>query len=130
MAMWAANSSPRFFALVVVITPLVSCLQWIKKLKQPEQMPDPPMLTQAQAQAYFPPFPKSAQGRGGIRVSSLPQTVEQMVSMVRHFDPKSGVRQPKQFGRLDGFKPITVPIVFHRECLQWQSSCCLALVPV
>lgn len=72
-------------------------------------------------QNFLPPFPKLASGRGSVKVSSPPQTLDQMLAMVRHFNPNSGVKQPKVFGRLDGFKPMTIPIVFHREC-GWLSA--------
>jgi hypothetical protein len=82
-------------------------------------------------QNYLPPFPKIASGRGTVRVSSAPQTLDQMLAMVQHFKPNSGVKQPKVFGRLNGFKPMTIPIVFHCEygCLDvsivWR-ACSLA----
>eukprot|EP00878_Enallax_costatus_P000786 GHUV01000907.1.p1 GENE.GHUV01000907.1~~GHUV01000907.1.p1 ORF type:complete len:468 (+),score=127.11 GHUV01000907.1:150-1406(+) len=84
----------------------------IRKAK-PAQMPSAPQLTPTQMQAYLPPFPKVASGSGTIKVSSPPQTLDQMLAMVQQFNPKSGMKQQKQFGRLNGFKPIRVPIVFH-----------------
>jgi hypothetical protein len=62
---------------------------------------------------YLPPFPKLASGSGTVKVSSAPQTLDQMLAMVRHFNPNSGVKQPKVFGSLNGFKPMSIPIVFH-----------------
>lgn len=83
------------------------------KAAKPAQMPPAPPLRPDQMQNFLPPFPKLASGRGSVKVSSPPQTLDQMLAMVRHFNPNSGVKQPKVFGRLDGFKPMTIPIVFH-----------------
>lgn len=87
---------------------------------QPAALPPAPALSQAQLAAYQPPFPKVATGNGSIAVSSPPQTLDDMLSKIAHFNPKSGVTEPKQLGRLDGFKPLTIPIVFQRA---WPAPC-------
>lgn len=89
-------------------------------LAKPAAMPPAPQLTPQQAANYMPPFPKSASGTGTIKTSSLPQTVDDMLAMIKRFNPKSGVQQNKVFGRLDGFKPMKVPIVFHCKCQKLQ----------
>jgi hypothetical protein len=63
------------------------------------------------------PYPKLARGNGTLKVTSTPQTVDQMLKAIQHFNPKSGVKAAPRFGRLQGFKPMRIPIVFHCECL-------------
>eukprot|EP00877_Chromochloris_zofingiensis_P001148 jgi/Chrzof1/11033/Cz05g21050.t1 len=69
-------------------------------------------------EAYNPPEP--AMGQGSINVSSPPQTLAQMLQSIQHFNPKSGIKQPKTYRRLNEFKPVEIPIVFHCECGEHQ----------
>ena len=61
------------------------------------------------------PFPKLARGNGTIKVASPPQTLSQMLASIQHFNPKSGVKAPPAWGRLQGFRPMRIPVVFHCE---------------
>jgi hypothetical protein len=63
------------------------------------------------------PYPKLARGNGTLKVSTNPQTMDQMLKAIQHFNPKSGVKAAPRFGRLQGFKPMRIPIVFHCECV-------------
>ncbi|KAF8072738.1 extracellular metalloprotease [Scenedesmus sp. PABB004] len=89
----------------------------MKASAKPVQMPPAPRLSQEQMAAYLPPFPKAAADGGStsLPASSPPQTLDQMLASIAQFNPKSGVKGPKPFGRIKGFKPMRVPIVFHRE---------------
>jgi len=72
-------------------------------------------LTPDQMQDYMGPFPKVARGNGTIKVSSPPQTLSEMIKSIQHYNPKSNTKAPPNFGRLQGFKPMRIPVVFHRE---------------
>lgn len=72
-------------------------------------------LTSEQMRDYMEPFPKLARGNGTIRVASPPQTLSQMLASIQHFNPKSGVKAPPAWGRLQGFRPMRIPVVFHCE---------------
>lgn len=74
-------------------------------------------LSAQQMQDYMPPFPKLARGNGTIKVSSPPHTLQEMINSIQHWNPKSGVKAAPTFGRLQGFKPMRVPVVFHCELL-------------
>lgn len=84
-------------------------------MKQTPPTEAPPMapLTSEQMKDYMEPFPKLAHGNGTIRVASPPQTLTQMLASIQHFNPKSGVKSAPAWGRLQGFRPMRIPVVFH-----------------
>lgn len=120
---WAAHCPPtphmemkhNAFPLGLSCVYVLSYTQLMKETP-PAQLPPQEALTAEQMQAYVGPFPKVATGNGTIKVSSPPQTLSEMIKSVQHCNPKSGVKAPPQFGRLRGFKPMRIPIVFHCKC--------------
>jgi hypothetical protein len=73
----------------------------------------PVKLTPAQQKLYAGPFPKPTTGKGTIKISSPPLSLEKQIAAVQHFNPKGGKKEPQKFGRLNGFKPVQLPVVFH-----------------
>lgn len=81
----------------------------------PVEAPPTTPLTPDQMQNYMGPFPKVARGNGTIKVSSPPQTLTDMMNSIQHYNPKSTIKASPNFGRLQGFKPMRIPVVFHCE---------------